>query len=157
MSYRSTASFGKRVEYVVIGELLRRGYDIYQTLVDDRGIDCILRYEFQKSPVYLDIQIKARSKDCKTYDAARYAALQVRNPRPNYLYIFYSEQLDSYWVFPSLDIVKIASKSKRGRYHLMLSGRRRDIPYPLPRFEMYRNENGFDIVEKTLNSIMNNR
>lgn len=46
-SYRSTASFGKRQEYVVIAELLRRGFDVYQTLVDDQGIDCVIRQEME--------------------------------------------------------------------------------------------------------------
>lgn len=44
-SYRSTASFGKRQEYVVIAELLRPGLDVYATLVDDQGIDCVIRQE----------------------------------------------------------------------------------------------------------------
>ena len=60
--FRSSASFGKRIEYVVIGELLRRNYDVYQTLVDDQGIDCVLRHKGKSSLIYLDIQIKARSK-----------------------------------------------------------------------------------------------
>ncbi len=38
MSYRDTASFGKRQEYSVIAELLKRGFDVYMTLVDDQGI-----------------------------------------------------------------------------------------------------------------------
>ena len=154
MSYRSSASFGKRIEYVVIGELLRRKYDIYQTLVDDRGIDFILRHESDDSPIYLDIQIKARSKDCLPYDAARFAGLQIDNPRQNYLFIFYSEQLDSYWVFPSLVIVKKAHKLKNGKYHLMLSGRKRDIPYALSKYNEYRNEEGFGIIESTLKSMV---
>lgn len=34
-TYRRTASFGKRQEFVVIGELLRHGFDVSQTLGDD--------------------------------------------------------------------------------------------------------------------------
>jgi len=41
--FRDSASFGKRQEFIVIAELLRRGYDVYQTLVDDQQIDCIIR------------------------------------------------------------------------------------------------------------------
>jgi serine/threonine protein kinase len=43
MNHRSTASFGKRQEYVAVAELLRRGFDVYMTLVDDEQIDCINR------------------------------------------------------------------------------------------------------------------
>ena len=35
-SFRSSASFGKRQEFVAIAELLRRGFDVYLTLVDDQ-------------------------------------------------------------------------------------------------------------------------
>ena len=45
MSYRDTASFGKRQEYSVIAELLKRGFDVYMTLVDDQGIDCVVRLD----------------------------------------------------------------------------------------------------------------
>jgi hypothetical protein len=36
MPYRSSASFGKRQEYIAVAELLRRGHDVYMTLVDDQ-------------------------------------------------------------------------------------------------------------------------
>jgi len=45
MNHRSTASFGKRQEYIAVAELLRRNYDVYMTLVDDQQIDCIVRQE----------------------------------------------------------------------------------------------------------------
>jgi len=43
MAYRDSASFGKRQEFVAIAELLRRGFDVYLTLVDDQQIDCVVR------------------------------------------------------------------------------------------------------------------
>jgi len=82
-AFRSTASFGKRQEYVVIAELLRRGFDVYQTLVDDQGIDCIIRLDDQGGLRYIDLQIKARSKDCDPNNAGRFAAIEIVNPRPN--------------------------------------------------------------------------
>lgn len=45
MDHRSTASFGKRQEYIAVAELLRRGFDVYMTLVDDQQIDCVIRQE----------------------------------------------------------------------------------------------------------------
>ena len=98
-SYRSTASFGKRQEFVAIAELLRLGHDVYMTLVDDQQIDCVIRKD---SKTYLDIQIKARSRDCKPNNAGRFAALEVRKPRPNFFFIFYSEQANCYWVMRHL-------------------------------------------------------
>ena len=147
---KSSASFGKRIEYVVIGELLRRGYDIYQTLVDDQGIDCVLRHEGNNTLVYLDIQIKARSKDSSEKHARIFSSLQIdesRPARPNYLFIFYSEHLEnSYWVVPSSVIEEKASShsaKKKGKYNLYLS----------KKYEDYRNEKGFDLLEKTLEKL----
>jgi len=62
MSYRDSASFGKRQEYVVVAELLKRGFDVYMTLVDDQGIDCVIRIDDQ---TYIDFQIKARANTAK--------------------------------------------------------------------------------------------
>lgn len=65
MRYRDSASFGKRQEYVVVAELLKRGFDVYMTLVDDQGIDCIIRKD---EHTYIDIQIKARSKTAQQWN-----------------------------------------------------------------------------------------
>ena len=92
MRYRDLASFDKRQEFIAIAELLKRGFDVNIPLVDDQQIDCIIRKIVNKKSVYIDIQIKARSKDCKPYDAARFAAMTI-TPRKNYFFIFYSEQL----------------------------------------------------------------
>lgn len=43
VTFRSSASFGKRQEYIAVAELLRRGFDVYMTLVDDQQIDCAFR------------------------------------------------------------------------------------------------------------------
>jgi len=59
------SSYGKRQEYIAVAELLRRGFDVYMTLVDDQGIDCVIRINENR---YLDIQIKARSANAKQWN-----------------------------------------------------------------------------------------
>lgn len=142
-TFRSTASFGKRQEYVVIAELLRRGFDVYQTLVDDQGIDCIIRLDDQGGLRYIDLQIKARSKDCDPNNAGRFTAIEIVNPRPNYYFIFYSEQADTYWVVPSLKLVSIAYQNKKGknmgRYGInFCTLRANGEVIPNPKFDEYR-------------------
>jgi hypothetical protein len=44
MTHRSTASVGKRQESIAVAELLRRGFDVYMTLVDDQQIDGLVRF-----------------------------------------------------------------------------------------------------------------
>lgn len=109
--YRSSASFGKRQEFAAIAELLKRGFDVYLTLVDDQGIDCIIRRE-GNPPAYLDIQIKARSRQAK--HPGIFTPLKIPDPRPNYFFIFYSEAAECYWVVPSLDFVREANCQKGG-------------------------------------------
>jgi hypothetical protein len=149
----SSASFGKRQEYVAIAELLRRGFDVYQTLVDDKGIDCIVRHENNGELRYLDIQVKARSKDCSPRNAGRFAGMEVPNPRPNYYFIFYSEHIDAYWEIPSLDLISIASQNKKGKnkgkYSVNLSNlRATGAVVPSPRFDRYKNS--FHLIEEAL-------
>lgn len=144
--YRHSASFGKRQEFVAIAELLRRGFDVYLTLVDDQGIDCIVRLD-RDPPVYLDVQIKARSRDVK--NPGTFTPLEVQSPRPNYFFIFYSEAADAYWVMPSLDIVAKANVRKSGEsegkfrlefVNVSVSGEAR----PRPKWDEYRDQ--FDLL-----------
>lgn len=147
-TYRHSASFGKRQEYVVIAELLRRGFDIYIPLVDDQHIDCIIRRDNNN---YIDVQIKARSKDCKPYVAGRFAAMDIPNPREKYYFIFYSEAVNKYWIIPSLKLVQLASQNKNGenigKYQINFAGfsKKTQKAYPYPRFEDY--ENKFNLLE----------
>lgn len=146
MAYRNSASFGKRQEYIAVAELLRRGFDVYMTLVDDQQIDCVVRLD-EAVPRYIDIQIKARSASAK--NPGTFAAMEVRNPRPNFFFIFYSEAADTYWIMPSLDIVDKANVGKsgkaEGKYRLVFTNTRTDgTVTPRPKWEEY--ENAFDLL-----------
>jgi hypothetical protein len=125
--FRSTASFGKRQEFGAIAELLRRGYDVYMTLVDDQGIDCIIR---QGPERFFDVQIKARSKESKAGKVGHFPLLDCTNARKNYVFIFFSEGVGDrgqYWVIPSTTIVKpgfgttLKSGKNKGKYRLILN------------------------------------
>jgi hypothetical protein len=147
-TFRSSASFGKRQEYIAVAELLRRGYDVYMTLVDDQQIDCVIRQEKEGQLRYLDIQIKARSLEANPRNAATFAAMEINHPRANYFFIFYSEQADCYWVIPSLDLVKEARQNQsgqnKGKYTIHLTSAGKDGVKPRPRFKKY--ENAFDLL-----------
>lgn len=112
MKHRTSASFGKRQEYIAVAELLKRGFDVYMTLVDDQQIDCVIRQEKDGAVRYLDIQIKARSLAAK--HPGTFAALTIRKPRPNFWFMFYSEPLAKYWIIPSEQVVKLSNVNKGG-------------------------------------------
>ena len=157
MRHRHTASFGKRQEYIAVGELLRRGFDVYMTLVDDQQIDCILRQENEITGKlrYLDIQIKARSMDAK--HGATFAAIRVHKPRKNFWFIFYSEVTGpkgTYWVMSSMDLVQEANINKGGvdkkgknlgKCTIKLANKNKNGWKPRPRFQKY--ENAFYLLE----------
>jgi hypothetical protein len=142
MNYRDSASFGKRQEYVVIAELLKRKFDVYLTLVDDQGIDCIIKIN---NDAYIDIQIKARSETAKQWNL--FAAMKIV-PRDNYYFVFYIETNNTFWVMPSKDVVKYAITNKNGKH----SGKH-SLTIPKSEttdkagiFSIYKGENGFNML-----------
>ena len=43
ISFRHSAGFGKRMEYNIVGKMLMEGLDCYMPLVDDHGVDCVVK------------------------------------------------------------------------------------------------------------------
>jgi hypothetical protein len=151
MRYRDSASYGKRQEYRAIAELLRRGFDVYLTLVDDQGIDCVIRINESR---YLDVQIKARSTAAKEKDWGYFPRLFVPSGRTNLFYILYSEGVNAYWVFSSEDIISLekqpgsnVTKNKNGknagRYAIRTCGKNKHGVYAFERFNEFRDDQGF--------------
>jgi hypothetical protein len=139
VSFRDTSSFGKRQEYTAITELLKRGFDVYLTLVDDQGIDCIIR---RNARTYIDVQIKARSSQAKQWTT--FAAMHF-SPRRNFYFIFYIERSDALWVMPSHAVARMshqnAAGANKGRYTLVLP--KRSAGGNFRRFARYYGESGF--------------
>ena len=115
-SFTDTASFGKRQEFIAIARLLEEGFDVYQTLVDDKQIDCVIRGHGEPVPVYVDVQIKARSKNAGEKSWATWPGIKLPSPRANFFFVFFSQPRDAYWVVPSEELAKYASQNKSGKY-----------------------------------------
>ena len=111
-SFRNLASFGKRIEFWIIGNMLKEGLDVYLPMVDDFGVDAIVR---KPNGTFLEIQIKARSKDVIFGDAALFAAIDFPKQRKNYYFVFYSERMDSMWILSSKEFNKEAVRNKSGK------------------------------------------
>jgi hypothetical protein len=125
MRFRHSAGFGKRIEFWIIGRMLKEGLDVYIPLVDDNAIDAIVR---RKDGTFVEVQIKARSKDVVEGDAALFAAI-THEVRPNYWFVFYSERLHSMWIMSSEEFVAAAVQNKSGKNvglrSIWFNGRRR--------------------------------
>lgn len=143
--FRHSAGFGKRIEYWILGNMLKEGLDVYVPLVDDFGIDAIIRRD---DGTIFEIQIKARSQDIIMGDAALFAALNHEEERKNYFFVFYSERMDMTWIMSSKDFIKEAAQNKngknKGKRSIWFNGTKTDketnkkIEYPKPQFEKYR-------------------
>lgn len=87
---------GKKGEYKVIGRLLGKGYPIYTPLMDIEGIDCIIRND---KGLLLEIQVKSTGKNNKK--PYKIVFKWDKKARKNYVFIFYVEREDSFWIIPS--------------------------------------------------------
>lgn len=110
LPFRHSAGFGKRIEYWVVGLMLKEGLDVYLPLVDDNAIDAVVR---RPDGSFVEVQIKARSKTVKHGDGALFAAI-THEPRENYWFVFYSEGLDTIWVMSSAEFIKESTQNKTG-------------------------------------------
>lgn len=142
MSFRNSASFGKRIEYWVIGLLLKDGFDVFVPLVDDDGVDAIIRGQNGQK---FDLQIKARSDSVAFGSSALFGVGQSHpDERSGFFFVFYSERLDQMWLMSSADFidhcVTTSSGKNVGHRSLWMNGRSRvrNEEYPNPRFDHWR-------------------
>jgi hypothetical protein len=111
IAFRHSSGFGKRIEYWVVGLMLKEGLDVYLPLVDDDAIDAVVK---KPDGCFVEVQIKARSKTVKMGDGALFAAI-THEARPNYWFVFYSERLDKIWVMSSEEFITEAVQNKTGK------------------------------------------
>lgn len=142
-NFRHSAGFGRRMEYWIIGRMLKEGLDVYVPLVDDDGIDAVVRRD---NGSFITVQIKARSKTVKDGDAALYAAISHKL-RENYWFIFYSERMNMTWIMTSEEFIREANQNKEGKnkdkWKIWFNGRKTNsqtkglTEYCKPQFEKY--------------------
>ena len=110
--FRHSAGFGKRIEYYVVSLMLKQGLDIFLPMIDDDAIDAVVKKPDGK---YVEIQIKARSKNVKFGDAALFAGIE-HEYRENYWFVFYSERInDTLLIMSSKEFIKEADQNKNGK------------------------------------------
>ena len=138
-SFRHSAAFGKRIEYYIIGLMLKEGLDVYVPMVDDDAIDAVIK---KPDGGFIEVQIKARSKSVVFGDAALFAAIS-HDYRPNYWFVFYSERMDKMWILSSREFIKEAVQNKtgknKGKRSIWFNGKNtKDNSEPVkPQFEKY--------------------
>ena len=111
VSFRHSAGFGKRIEYWIVGRMLKEGMDVYIPLVDDHAVDAIVR---RKDGTIALVQIKARSKTVASGDAALFVAIPHEHREDDW-FVFYSERLDTTLLMTSEEFIKESTQNKNGK------------------------------------------
>lgn len=111
VSFRNSAGFGKRMEYKLVGDMLMEGLDCYLPLVDDHGVDCVIK---KSDGTFIEVQIKARSKAVKQGDAALFSAIE-HEPQKNFYFVFFSERLTTMWIMSSEEFLSECVTNKNGK------------------------------------------
>ena len=111
ISFRHSAGFGKRMEYNLVGKMLMEGLDVYLPLVDDHGVDCVIKKE---DGTFSEVQIKARSNEVNDGHAALFSVAK-HEPTKNFYFVFYSERLDMMWILSSEEFLKECVTNKTGK------------------------------------------
>lgn len=119
--------------------MLKEGLDVYLPLVDDHAVDAVVK---RPDGRFVEVQIKARSKDVNFGDAALFAAL-THEPRKNYWFVFYSERMDRIWILSSNEFLKESHQNKEGKSagkrSIWFNGKstKAQIEHVKPQFEKY--------------------
>lgn len=126
ISFRHSAGFGKRMEYNLVGKMLMEGLDVYLPLVDDHGVDCIIK---RSDGSFIEVQIKARSKEATDGDGALFAAI-THSLTDNFFFVFYSERLEKMWIMSSEEFLNECATNKtgknKGKHTIWFNGNRKD-------------------------------
>ena len=132
------------MEYWIIGRMLKEGLDVYVPLVDDFGIDAVIR---KSDNSFIEIQIKARSANVIPGDAALFSAIAHPDIRSNYFFVFYAERMETMWILSSEEFDRLAVRNKGGKNigkrSIWFNGKRKGrsggpmTEHPNPRFTEY--------------------
>jgi hypothetical protein len=124
--FRNSAAFGKRIEFWIIGNMLKEGLDVYLPLVDDDGIDAVIR---RPNQTFTTVQIKARSRECVPGNSGLFAAIP-HELRENYWFVFYSERMGMMWIMTSSEFIAESDQNKtgknKGKRTIWFNGRKAD-------------------------------
>jgi hypothetical protein len=110
-SFRHSAAFGKRIEYYVIGLMLKEGLDVFLPMVDDDAIDAVIK---KPDGTFVEVQIKARSKHVLFGDGALFAAIP-HEYRKNYWFVFFTERVDKILILSSKEFIAESVQNRTGK------------------------------------------
>ena len=114
---------GKIGELIAIRKLTELGFDVYDNIVDDRGIDLIVRNEKKGSISYKDIQVKF-SKFYDKFDLYWFGISKSTFFPSEKLYLLFVLDENRIFVIPSLELSKILRNvrtDKKGNWKITIT------------------------------------
>ena len=113
----STQQKGKRAEFLVFGELIKRGADLYFPAVDI-GIDAILRQK-KKDGTYCYVEIQVKSTEAEK-QAGYFNVYNLRH-QPNLFIICVdmSREEPEIWILPSKEFERYATGVEKHKHCLL--------------------------------------
>lgn len=129
-AFRNKLSFGKRIEHYVIGRLLKEQFDVFLPVVDDDAVDVVVKRPDGK---FIELQIKARSRNVRKGTSARFAAI-THTDRPDYWFVFYSEHLDKMWLLSSKEFLENSILDKSGKRTIQFNTAKDEVNPKFSRF-----------------------
>jgi len=97
---------GKIGELIAIRKLTELGFDVYDNIVDDRGIDLIIRNEHKRIINHKDIQVKF-SRFYEKFDLYWFGINKSTFSPNEKLYLLFVLDENRIFVIPSLDLFQI--------------------------------------------------
>lgn len=114
---------GKIGELIAIRKLTELGFDVYDNIVDDRGIDLIVRNEKKGDINHKDIQIKF-SKFYEKFDLYWFGMNKSTFSPSDKLYVLFVLDENRIFVVPSLELFKILKNvrtDKKGNWKITIT------------------------------------
>ena len=114
---------GKIGELIAIRKLTELGFDVYDNIVDDRGIDLIIRNENKSNVNHKDIQIKF-SKFYDKFDLYWFGMSKSTFSPSEKLYVLFVLDENRIFVIPSLELSKILKNvrtDKKGNWKITIT------------------------------------
>ena len=94
--FKDSASFGKRMEYFLVGKMLMEKLDVYLPLVDDHGVDFIAK---SKNGTFYEVQVKSVRDD--NYVFIKKSKIVLQSNRLICFIRFNDNELPDCYVFPA--------------------------------------------------------
>lgn len=136
-----TVAKGKRAEFLIMAELLREGFNIFQAVADSQGIDCGI---LSPSGKFYPVQIKSRAR------FAQRDSVRVWSFPPDMFIIVYDESTRHHWIIPACEYKAMSTRypKKEGivGYRLQYTNKN------APRLEQFKGQNGITYLRTRLGS-----